>query len=231
MFDFNFHLVALLYYHELKWNNELFVRRNEIRGNGHKLLVPVSIVESICRSLHPKNPISPDKVHNYRIYLRCPLKFVSGWNTEMQKKYFEALNHQNWKERTEVFQFDMRVKLLTEISAMFAGFWMDTYNGAESRLQIYYLLYVYCVTYFLHFSLFIIYFLSIAPSVGVFNYNYNYNYNMCIYPPIIHQCSRIAVDRWAKGTIFHNYHIISLPSEMYKVALHAYTNCIAVLWY
>ena len=29
------------------------------------------------------------------------------------------------------------------------------------------------MTYFLHFSLFIIYFLSIAPSVGVFNYNYN----------------------------------------------------------
>ena len=196
MFDFNFHLVALLYYHELKWNNELFVRRNEIRGNGHKLLVPVSIVESICRSLHPKNPISPDKVHNYRIYLRCPLKFVSGWNTEMQKKYFEALNHQNWKERTEAFQFDMRVKLLTEISAMFAGFWMDTYNGAESRLQ-----------------------------------TYIYIHILCVYPPIIHQCSRIAVDRWAKGTIFHNYHIISLPSEMYKVALHAYTNCIAVLWY
>ena len=28
--------------------------------------------------------------------------------------------------------------------------------------------------FFFHFSLFIIYFLSIAPSVGVFNYNYNY---------------------------------------------------------
>jgi len=32
---------------------------------------------------------------------------------------------------------------------------------------------VYCLTYFLHFSFVIIYFLSIAPSVGVFNYNYN----------------------------------------------------------
>ena len=39
----------------------------------------------------------------------------------------------------------MRVKLLTEISAMVAGFWMDTYNGAESRLQPYIHIYIYYV--------------------------------------------------------------------------------------
>ena len=124
-------------------------------------MVSVSIVESICRSLHPKNPISPDKVHNYRIYFRSPLKFVSGWNTEMQKNVLKLLppelKRKNWN-----------VSIWYACKAIDQNFGYGCWflDGHVQRRWV------------------------MAPTI--------YIYILCVCPPIIHQCSCIAVDRWAK---------------------------------
>ena len=61
----------------------------------------------------------------------------------------------------------MRVRLLTKISAMVAGFWMDTYNGAESWLQPYiYIYYVYVLPLYTNVAVSL---LTDEPSLRVYN--------------------------------------------------------------